>query len=229
VRRDIEGDGPELRFAALRGGTGRLAARLATLLLQLTEDESRAVRSAAITALSDFPTEAAIERLAELTQSEDPGTVRDATRGLADSRFPRARRRLQELLESVGPEPHERIAQVLIETPRAESGDLYFQYASDTKSRLALRAMQALRQIGHPQLRSLLARALNDENASIRREAYRQLAGSSDPDDQAVALADTLRRISDAPPTGEMLACFNELVGWCSSLKLSEPVKAQMR
>lgn len=202
---DIRKGDQRLRYAALRGGAGRLPSELIPDLLEISASEDTDDQSAAIAALSDFPDEAAIGRLTELASSEQSSVVKAATQGLASSRFPVAQRKLAELLQTISPASRLRIARVLVEEPHPAWRDVYYAYASDSSSSLTLKAMRALRQVGHPDLRGLLTRALRDANDGIAREAFQQLAGSSDLADQQTAIEHSLRFIQEEMPTSEML------------------------
>ena len=202
---DIDTGNVLTREAAIRGGTGRLPARFIPRLLEFSESSNKGLQLAAIEALGDFPDAAALQKLEAFVNSDDADLAETATRALAESRYPAAQQALSLLLQDVSTVTRLRIARVLVEKPDSAWSDLYYQYAADLNSPLVIPAISALRQIGHPDLRQLLSRALREGKPTVRTEAFRALAQSSDAEDLKIALADTLQRMESEPPSGEML------------------------
>lgn len=213
LAKDVETGDPQTRAAAIRGGVGRLPARLAPVLIQLVDSEDKLLSHAAIAALAAFPSEEAVRRVAAAALSEDKRLVEEAVTGLRDSRFPIAQRVLSELLATMEPKARDRVAAVLIDTsdPRPAWRDLYYEYASADSGPLVARALQVLSRVGHPDLRELRKRSLEHSSAAVRKEAFKTLAESSDPQDTRVAMAYTLAHIEKKKPTKEMLLLLRRL------------------
>jgi len=202
----ITADDMTVRIAAIRGGAGRLPSTAIPLLMRLTTG-NKDIQAATIHALSQFADQTAIDRVAEFVTGMDKDLAVVATQGLMSSRFPAGQRKLIEVVKSLDGQHRKRAAEILIDRPNAIWADLYFEYASDFETDVALtrRAFLALDRIGHPRLRELRSAALECENESIRRDAFRALSTSGDTEDTRLVVDYTLRRIAKHPPTPEML------------------------
>ena len=202
----IAGDDLTIRVAAIRGAIGRLPASALPTLLKLADGDPD-VQEAAVEALSQFPDEAAIDRVAEFVTGKDDDLARIATRGLMSSRFPAAQQKLVRLVESLEGDQRKRLVTRLLDSPNAIWSDLYFEYASAYQENgpLALKAFNALDKIGHPKLRQLRAEALESGNKSIASDAFRAMSTSGHPEDLQLVLDYTLRQIATQRPTSPML------------------------
>lgn len=202
----ISSDDMTIRIAAIRGGVGRLPSSAVPMLLTLADGEED-VKLAAIHALSQFPESAAIDRVADFVTDKDRALASVATNGLMSSRFPSAQEKLVGLVGSLEGKQRDGVAEILIAKPNAIWTDLYFEYASNYESNvsLALRAFGALDRIGHPRLRELRAAALESDQDSVRRSAFRALATSGSVEDTRLVVEYSLRHIANQPPTPEML------------------------
>ena len=195
----IASDDVTVRIAAIRGGAGRLPPTAIPMLMQMATG-NKDVQAATVHALSQFADQTAIDFVAEFVTAMDKDLAVIATQGLMSSRFPAAQRKLINVVKSLEGQHRKRAVEILVDEPNAIWADLYFEYASDFETDVALarRAFLALDQIGHPRLREL-------RSAALECEAFRALSTSGDAEDTRLVVEYTLRRIAKHPPTPEML------------------------
>jgi HEAT repeat protein len=199
------------RAAAIVGGAARLSREQLPLLLKLADDEDDLIRQSALSALSQFGERAAIEKLAEHVRRNVEPNSSIAVASLAGSRYAAAHTALLELLKSEPPEVKKSIVRVLANFPRPIWSDVIYEFTRDGRSGLNVEALNALVQVGHPKLLSVLADALRGDDAELRQQAFSVLATRTDRESEELALEYTLEQLKTVQPTPQMLALLNRV------------------
>ena len=199
------------RAAALAGGAGRLGADKLPAILKYADDEDPAVQQAALLALSHFGEVAAIEKLVEWARKNVAPLSGAALAGLAGSRFTTAHDALLDLLANEPPESKKNIVKILAAYPRPVWSDAIYEFVRDARSGLNVEALNALVQVGHPKLLSVLAEALKGNDEALKTQAFGILAARSDRESEELAVDYTLAHLKTAPPTSVMLQLLNRV------------------
>jgi HEAT repeat protein len=199
------------RAAAMAGGGGRLDTEHLPLLLKLADDSDPVLQIAALTALSHFGEPPAVEKLlAYVRKNVEPHST-TAIGALAGSRFAAAHDALLDVLKNEPPESQKKIVKVLARYPRPVWSEIIFQFVKDPRSGLNVEALQALVQVGHPQLVSVLEEALKGTDANLRTQSFSLLSSRADRQSEELAVSFTLDQLKSAPPTPEMLNLLNRV------------------
>jgi HEAT repeat protein len=199
------------RAAALAGGGGRLDTEHLPLLLKLADDNEPVLQQAALTALSHFGEAPAVDKLLAHVRKNVEPLASTAIAALAGSRFAAAHDALLAILKNEPPESQKKIVKVLARYPRPVWSEIIFQFVKDSRSGLNLEAMQALVQVGHPQLLSVLEEALKGSDVNLRNAAFSLLANRGDRQSEELALNYTLEQLKLSPPSPEMLNLLNRV------------------
>lgn len=197
------------RAAALAGGAGRLAGDKLPVILKYADDEAPIIQQAALLALSHFGEPAAIEKLVAYARKNTTPLSSSAIAGLAGSRFEAAHQALLKLLESEAPLAKKNIIKIMAAYPRNIWRDAIYEFIKDPRSGLNVEALNALVQVDHPKLLSVLALALKEGDASLKMQAFNILAGRADRESEELATEFTLEHLATRPATPVML----ELLG----------------
>lgn len=199
------------RAAALVGGGGRLEADKLPVLLKLADDDDLLIQQAALLALSHFGEPAAIEKLTAAARKDVAGLSTTAISGLAGSRYPAAHQALLELLHNEPPESKKNIVRLLAAFPRPIWSDAIYEFVKDGRSGLNVEALQALVQVGHPKLLTVLEEALRGGDQGLSQAALGVLATRSDRESEEVSLGYTLEKLKTAPASPVMLTLLGRV------------------
>lgn len=199
------------RASALAGGGGRLDTEHLPLLLKLADDNDPVLQQAALTALSHFGEAPAIEKLLTYVRKNVEPLSSAAIGALAGSRFAAAHDALLDVLKNEPPESQKKIVKLLARYPRPVWSEIIFQFVKDPRSGLNVEALNALVQVGHPQLLSVLEEALKGTDANLRNQAFTLLANRGDRASEELALTFTLEQLKSSPPTPDMLNLLNRV------------------
>ncbi len=197
---------PLARAAALRHGAAQLDRAEIPLLLQFSKDEDATIRTAALEALGDFATEAAVlERLEAVARSGTEEEAAAAVRALAGSRFSVGRQTIEAWLADPDTALRKRVLNVLADQPRPEWGDALFAHAHGTDGRVRVDVLRALVPLDHPRLVDLLEEALRSTDKSLREFAFPILAQRTDERSESLAGRYALTSIDQTPPDATMV------------------------
>ena len=199
------------RAAALAGGAGRLGADKLPAILKYADDDDPVLQQAALLALSHFGEPAAIEKLREYARKNVAPLSASAIAGLAGSRFTAAHDALLELLANEPPESKKNIVKILAAYPRPVWSDAIYEFVKDSRSGLNIEAMNALVQVGHPKLLSILAEALKGSDEALKAQAFGILAVRADRESEELAMEYTLAHLKTSPATTVMLQLLNRV------------------
>lgn len=202
---EIEQGHPLTRAAALEGGGGRLLSSDLPLILEHTRDKSTDMQRAAIVALRHFGEPTATVALSERAKAENDPLSSVAIESLAASRFARAHSALHTLLNAVEPKLKKEIVTIVARYPRPLWSDVVYEFATSDDAQVSVVAMQALVNIGHPDLIAVLRDALHGEVAAKRDAAFKILVARTDQESEELAMDYTLAHLEKSPPTSEML------------------------
>jgi hypothetical protein len=199
------------RAAALAGGAGRLPADKLAVILKYADDDDPVLQQAALLALSHFGEPEAIEKLIGSARKNVMPLSGAAIAGLAGSRFAAAHTALLELLASETPESKKNIVRILALYPRPAWSEAIYEFVKDPRSGLNVEALNALVQVGHPKLLSLLSDALQGNDETLKQQAFQILAGRADRESEELALDFTLAHLKAHPPTSIMLQLLGRI------------------
>jgi tetratricopeptide (TPR) repeat protein len=202
---------PTERAAALAGGAGRLPPNRLSLILKYSEDSDPIVQQAAVLALSNFGEREAIAKLVACARSQSPLAANTAIAGLAGSRFEAAHTALLDLLGDAPAELQKTIVKIMAAYPRPRWSNALFHYVHDSKSGLNLEALQALVQVGHPELMNVLADALRGSDPNLQTQAFAILAARSDRESEELAVDYTLEHLKTKPAAPGMLPLLSRV------------------
>ncbi len=198
-----------IRAAALMGGGGRLPPDKLPVLLEFVHSKDRNLERAAIFAMRNFGEENAIQTLVELIQKNEKPRCTEAAESLATSRFAAASEALLDLLKSAKPEVKTNIVEVLAKYPRPVWAETIAEYARHPETPIGMASLRALVRIGHPELPSLLRKALEQQDEQIQVEAFNILAARNDTDSERLAVDYMLKYLRNKPPIGQMPNLIN--------------------
>ncbi len=199
------------RAAALAGGAGRLGADKLAVILKFADDDDPLVQQAALLALSHFGEPEAIEKLAFYARKNVSPLSGAAIAGLAGSRYAAAHNALLGLLSNETPESKKNIVRILAAYPRPVWSEAIYEIVKDPRSGLNVEALNALVQVGHPKLLSVLADALKGNDETLRQQAFSILASRVDRESEELALEFTLAQLKTQPATSAMLQLLNRV------------------
>ena len=209
VLQAIQSGSPLERAAALAGGAGRLAGDKLPVILKYADDDDPIIQQAALLALSHFGEPAAVKKLVSYARKNAAPLSASAIAGLAGSRYESAHQALLELLESETPQAKKNIIKIMAAYPRNIWRDAIYEFVKDARSGLNVEALNALVQVDHPKLLSVLELALKGGDATLKMQAFNILAGRSDRESEELAVEFTLEHLQTQPATPVML----ELLG----------------
>ena len=201
----IQSGSPLERAAALAGGGGRLAGDKLPIILKYADDDTTIIQQAALLALSHFGEPAAIEKLVSYARKNKAPVSSSAIAGLAGSRFEAAHQALLKLLASETPEAKKNIIKIMAAYPRNIWRDAIYEFIKDPRSGLNVEALNALVQVDHPKLLSVLALALKGDDAGLKMQAFNILAGRPDRESEELATEFALEYLATKPATPIML------------------------
>ncbi len=209
LREQIQRGHPLARSAALRHGAPQLDVTDVPLLLKLSRDEDRIIRTAALQALGDF-TEVpeALARLSEVARQDDETLAAVAIAAVMDSRFEAGSRTIKDWLTVPEVKLQNRVLSVLAEHPRPEWGDSLFSHAHSPDGRLRVEVLRALVPLDHPGLVSLLEEALKSPDQSLRDFAFPILSLRTDERCELLASRYALSSLDQFPPDSAMMEFF---------------------
>ncbi|MBS0265110.1 MAG: hypothetical protein JSS02_24475 [Planctomycetes bacterium] len=199
------------RAAALAGGGGRLPANRLTILLKYADDPNPLIQQSAVQALSNFGEREALTKLVACAKGGNGLISAFALSGLAGSRYTAAHQALLALLDSEPAEAKKSIVKTMAAYPRPLWSDAIFRFVKDPQSGLNVEALNALVQVGHPQLTTVLADAIRGSDATLKMQAFSILAGRLDRESEELAMAFTLEHLKTQPPPPAMLALLNRV------------------
>jgi HEAT repeat protein len=177
--------------------------------VKYADDSDPIIQQAALLALSNFGEPAAVDKLVSYARNNVAPLSACAIAGLAGSRYESAHQALLALLESESPEAKKHIIKIMAAYPRNIWRDAIYEFVQDTRSGLNVEALNALVQVDHPKLLSVLALALKGEDANLKMQAFNILAGRTDRESEELAVEFTLEHLKTQPATPVML----ELLG----------------
>ncbi len=211
VLQAIRTGSPAERAAALAGGAARLPADKLPVVLKYADDADPIIQQAAVLALSNFGDREAIAKLVSCARRRPSAVANTAISGLAGSRYETAHAALLELLASEPPESKKSIVKILAAYPRPIWSDAIYEFVKDPRSGLNLEALNALVQVGHPKLLSVLADALHGSDAALKMQAFGILAARNDRECEELSVDFTLEHLKTAAPAPGMLALLNRV------------------
>jgi tetratricopeptide (TPR) repeat protein len=206
---EIETGHPLTRVAALADGGSRLAVEDLPLVLKYADDADPRMQLAALAALRHFGEKPAIEKLLEFARRNSEPTASLAIESLAASRYAVAHQALLDILKNEHPASRRLIVRVLAKYPRPLWSDTIYSFVTDSQPEVAVEALRALVQTGHPQLMVVLKDALARGPGPVRDEAFQLLASRSDRQSEELALQYTLQTLKSGPPTPAMYSLLN--------------------
>jgi HEAT repeat protein len=206
---EIETGNPLTRVAALADGGGRLAAEDLPLVLKYADDNDPRMQLAALAALRHFGDKSAIDKLLAYASKNVEPTASLAIESLAASRYAVAHQALLDILKNEHPASRRLIVRVLAKYPRPIWSDTIYSFVSDAEPEVAVEALKALVQTGHPRLSEVLKDALARGTVPVRDEAFQLLASRSDRQSEELALEYTLQTMKSGPPTPAMYGLLN--------------------
>ncbi|HLJ10014.1 MAG TPA: hypothetical protein VKU82_02435 [Planctomycetaceae bacterium] len=199
------------RAAALAGGAGRLSGDKLSVILKFTDDDDPVIQQAALLALSHFGEPEAVEKLLVYARKNISGVSASAIAGLAGSRYASAHQALLDLLANETPESKKNIVKILASYPRPVWSESIYEFVKDARSGLNVEALNALVQVGHPKLLSVLAEALKGSDPALKNQAFSILAVRPDRESEELALDFTLEHLKNSPATTAMLQLLNRV------------------
>jgi HEAT repeat protein len=206
---EIEAGNALTRAAALADGGGRLAVEDLPLVLKYADDNDPRMQLAALAALRHFGERPAIEKLLAYARRNAEPTASLAIESLAASRYAAAHQALLDVLKNEHPASRRLIVRVLAKYPRPIWSDTIYSFVSDSEPEVAVEALRALVQTGHPRLFAVLKDALARGTGPVRDEAFQLLASRSDRQSEELALEYTLQTMKNGPPTPAMYGLLN--------------------
>jgi len=199
------------KVAALAGGAGRLGADKLPVILKFADDEDPIMQQAALLALSHFGEPEAVDKLVFYARKNAMPLAGAAIAGLAGSRYAAAHNALLELLGNETPESKKNIVRILAAYPRPVWSEAIYEFVKDARSGLNVEALNALVQVGHPKLISVLGDALKGSDETLKQQAFTILAGRADRESEELALEFTLVHLKTNPATTIMLQLLNRI------------------
>jgi tetratricopeptide (TPR) repeat protein len=206
---EIEKGHPLVRPAALADGGSRLTADDLPLVLRFADGDDVKMQLAALTALRHFGEPAAIDKLLYYARKNVEPTVSAAIESLAASRYAVAHQALLDVLKKEHPASRRLIVRVLAKYPRPLWSDTIYSFIGDSDSNVAVEALRALVETGHPRLLELLKDALARGTAPVREEAFQLLSRRSDPQSEELALEYALQLMKTGQPSSSICELLN--------------------
>jgi HEAT repeat protein len=201
---EIEKGHPLVRPAALADGGSRLTAEDLPLVLRYADGDDVKMQLAALAALRHFGEPAAIDKLLFYARKNVEPTVSAAIESLAASRYAVAHQALLDVLKKEHPASRRLIVRLLAKYPRPLWSDTIYSFIGDSDPDVAVEALRALVETGHPQLLDLLKDALARGTAPVRQEAFLLLSKRNDPQSEELALEYALQTMKTGLPTSGM-------------------------
>lgn len=206
---EIEHGHPLVRPAALADGGSRLTAEDLPLVLRYADGDDVKMQLAAITALRHFGEPVAIDKLLFFARKNVEPTVSAAIESLAASRYAVAHQALLDVLKKEHPASRRLIVRVLAKYPRPLWADTIYSFIGDPDPDVAVEALRALVETGHPRLLALLKDALARGTSPVREEAFQLLSKRTDPQSEELALEYALQSMKNGPPSSSMYELLN--------------------
>lgn len=201
---EIEKGHPLVRPAALADGGSRLTAEDLPLVLRHADGDDVKMQLAALAALRHFGEPAAINKLLFYARKNVEPTVSAAIESLAASRYAVAHQSLLDVLKKEHPASRRLIVRVLAKYPRPLWSDTIYSFIGDSDPDVAVEALRALVETGHPRLLDLLKDALARGTPPVRQEAFLLLSKRNDPQSEELALEFALQTMKTGLPTSGM-------------------------
>jgi HEAT repeat protein len=206
---EIEKGHPLVRSAALADGGSRLTAEDLPLVLRFADGDDVRMQLAAITALRHFGEPAAIDKLLLYARKNVEPTASAAIESLAASRYAVAHQALLNVLNQEHPASRRIIVRVLAKYPRPLWADTIYSFIGDPDPEVAVVALRALVETGHPRLLDLLKDALSRGSPQVREEAFLLLSKRSDPQSEALAVEYALQSMKSGVPSSSVYELIN--------------------
>ena len=206
---EIEKGNPLVRPAALADGGSRLTAEDLPLVLRFADGDDVKMQLAALTALRHFGEPAAIDKLLFYARKNVEPTVSAAIESLAASRYAVAHQALLDVLKKEHPASRRLIVRVLAKYPRPLWSDTIYSFIGDPEPEVAVEALRALVETGHPRLLDLLKDALARGTPPVREEAFQLLSKRSDPQSEELALEYALQSMKTGVPSSSVYELLN--------------------
>jgi len=206
---EIETGHPLVRPAALADGGSRLTAEDLPLVLRFADGDDVKMQLAALTALRHFGEPAAINKLLFYARKNVEPTVSAAIESLAASRYAVAHQALLDVLKKEHPASRRLIVRVLAKYPRPLWADTIYSFIGDPEPDVAVEALRALVETGHPRLLDLLKDALARGTPPVREEAFQLLSKRSDPQSEELALEYALQTMKTGQPSSIVYELLN--------------------
>jgi HEAT repeat protein len=206
---EIENGHPLVRPAALADGGSRLTADDLPLVLRYADGNDVKMQLAALTALRHFGEPATIDKLLFYARKNVEPTVSAAIESLAASRYAVAHQALLDVLRKEHPASRRLIVRVLAKYPRPLWADTIYSFISDPEPEVAVEALRALVETGHPRLLDLLKDALARGTPAVSEEAFQLLSRRSDPQSEELALDYALQSMKTGRPSSSVYELLN--------------------
>jgi HEAT repeat protein len=206
---EIRDGHPLTRAAAIAGGGGRLPDEHFPLLLEYVNDDDPGIQQSALQALAHFGDQRAVDALLLHAHKNNATTGKVAVESLARSRFAAAHTALINLLKNEGPASKKAIVAILGDNPRPVWSETVYQFISDPDPQVSAAAMTAIVKIGHPKIVDVLQATLETGDAARKTQAFSILSARTDARSERLAMDYTLKSLSKAPPTSQMLSLLN--------------------
>ncbi|MCA8992922.1 MAG: HEAT repeat domain-containing protein [Planctomycetaceae bacterium] len=175
VRQELRFGHDYSKIALLRTVANQLQSEDFDTVVQLSEADDPEMRSAAIEALGQFDSAAALSRIQQNLQSDDPQVRAAATTAIM--RSPHGR--IQVLVDDVIANPpvsRPQLVKLLVRYPHPKGVGLVEECLTDEDAALRVVALHALSVLGHPQLIPLIEDRLNDSDEKVRKVAFTLLS-----------------------------------------------------
>jgi HEAT repeat protein len=206
---EIEKGHPLVRPAALADGGSRLTSEDLPLVLRFADGDDVRMQLAAITALRHFGEPAAIDKLLFYARKNVEPTVSAAIESLAASRYAVAHQALLNVLNQEHPASRRLIVKVLAKYPRPLWADTIYSFIGDPDPEVAVEALRALVETGHPRLLDLLKDALSRGSPPVREEAFLLLSKRTDPQSEELAIEYALQSMKTGLPSSSVYELIN--------------------
>lgn len=188
---------PWSRQAALRVAGDQLGPDALPTILELSRSQERELRRAAILALGTQPQDAALTRLEELAENQDPFDAESAFRGLlAGSSAPRRAVVLQLLRQDALAVPKTKVLRLLAEFYHPDWDPFLAESVQSSEPEVRRTSLEVLSRLGHADLTRFCVQALQDPQPAVREAAFRALMDRADRAGEQAALDYALRQLS---------------------------------
>ncbi|GIX04104.1 MAG: hypothetical protein KatS3mg113_1110 [Planctomycetaceae bacterium] len=203
---------PLSRAALLHTAASRLQSADIPWLMSWIQDPDPELSRAAVLALADIDDERGWQQLEMMARSESSQPIlwETAMRAMSTSRFPTLRERFLEIWRHSSAERQRQIALLVAADPQPEWADFFYRFVHDASGELQPALVQALVDLDHPDLLSLLSADLKGTHERSRQLAFQYLSQRSEPEAQALALEYVLEQLRQ--PAQPFDAAWNQFL-----------------